>query len=589
MTDTQFSPAVAPVVGQQILDRVQSDTIQKRGAEKTGLFALIPRMGVQTGLYIPPWWSPMRDQELRKFWKRSDHLAGAVYTMEARMTAITKKVVPLDPSNRVHLMQAELMSEILDQTPEYGEGWTTFYTKFVEELLTQDNGVFVEIIGDGPTDGPIIGMPLSISVLDANHCQRTGNVNYPVIFTDENGLRHKLHRSRVMFTSQMPSPDYSMLGVGFCACSRVINVAQTLLDILIYKQEKMGSRPHQALLLTKGGLDPHDVEMAFAAAESTMDSQGLSRFSKIVLTGSSTIMDADIKEVTFNGMPEGFDEFNSITLGIAAIALGFGVDARELFPALGGGATRADAMLSHLKQRGKSPGQIIDLTEKLFNQKFLPPHLKLTFDFQDDAQDRQSAEIGKIRQEKWNYAMTNGSLNIRTIREQMLSAGDLDRSQFERIELEDGRLPDGTDILNLFYSEDKNLRKYLQLGVDNPCDYLNNDSDEMQNKITDKKQVASTDMINATNEVDKWWPKISLYALDALDKLYQPIVKAEADAELALDQQALDEATASAKKPLSDQRSRTVNPGSPKDSTVSPSSKDSTTSSSDNEGKRGNP
>jgi hypothetical protein len=111
----------------------------------------------------------------------------------------------------------------------------------------------------------------------------------------------------------------------------------------------------------------------------------------------------------------------------------------------------------------------------------------------------------------------------------------------------------------------------------------------MQNKITDKKQVASTDMINATNEVDKWWPKISLYALDALDKLYQPIVKAEADAELALDQQALDEATASAKKPLSDQRSRTVNPGSPKDSTVSPSSKDSTTSSSDNEGKRGNP
>lgn len=553
MADTQFSPAVAPQVGPQVLDRIQTATVQDRGngsgESRSGLFALIPRMGVQTGLYIPPWWSPARDSELRKFWKRSDHLAGAVYTMEARMTAITKKVVPLDPSNRVHLAQAEFMTELLDQTPEYGEGWTAFYSKFVEELLTQDNGVFVEIIGDGPKDGPIIGPPLSVAILDSSHCQRTGNVKFPVVFMDEHGERHKLHRSRVMFTSQMSSPDYSMMGVGFCACSRVINVAQTLLDILVYKQEKLGSRPHQALLITKGGLDPHDVESAFMAAESAMDSQGLSRYSKVVLAGSSTIMDADIKEITFNQMPEGFDEFNSITLGIAAIALGFGVDARELFPALGGGATRADAMLSHLKQRGKSPGQIIDITEKLFNQKFLPSHLKLTFDFQDDAQDRQSAEIGKIRQEKWNYAITNGSLNTRVIREQMLAAGDLDRSQFERLELEDGRLPDGTEILNLFYSENENLRNYLSLGVSNPCDVLNNDVIAMTNKITDKKKVASTDMINATNDIEKWWPRISLYALDALDKLYNPPMPV------------LPNGVAG---PLSDQRTRTVNPNAPK-------------------------
>ncbi len=547
MDNTQFSPTVAPIIGERVLDRIQADTVQIRGENKT-LFALIPGRRVQTGLYIPPWWSPSRDSELRKFWKRSDHLAGAVYTMEARMTAITKKVVPLDPSNRVHLMQAELMSELLDQTPEYGEGWTSFYTKFVEELLTQDNGVFVEIIGDGPQDGPIIGHPISVSILDSSQCQRTGNVNYPVIYTDDRGGRHKIHRSRVMFTSQMPSPDSTMLGVGFCACSRVINVAQTLVDILVYKQEKLGSRPHQALLVTKGGLDPKDVEIAFSQAESMMDSQGLSRFSKIVLTGSSTIMDADIKEISLNNMPEGFDEYNSITLGIAAIALGFGVDARELFPAMGGGATRADAMLSHLKQRGKSPGQIIDLTEKLFNQKFLPPHLKLTFDFQDDAQDRQSAEIGKIRQEKWNYAVTNGSLNVRTIREQMLAAGDIDRSQFERLELEDGRLPDGTEVLNLFFSEDENLRKYLSMGVSNPCDTLNNDPVEMQDKITAKKKLASTDFINSTNDVQKWWPRIALYALDALDELYNPPV---------LDEQGV-------KGPLSDQRTRTVNPNAPK-------------------------
>lgn len=545
----QFSPAIAPSIGTQELDRIQENTVQLRGkredSAKRSLFAIV-RGGTQTGLYIPPWWSPSRDHELRKFWKRSDHLAGAVYTMEARMTAITKKVVPLDPSNRIHLMQAELMSELLDQTPEYGEGWTTFYTKFIEELLTQDNGVFVEIIGDGPKDGPIIGMPMSVSILDSSRCQRTGNVKYPVVFYDEDGESHKIHRSRIMFTSQMPSPDYTMLGVGFCACSRVINVAQTLVDILIYKQEKLGSRPHEDLLLTSGGLDPHDVADAFEQAESIMDSQGLSRYSKVVLTGSSTIMEADIKKIELNQMPAGFDEYNSTTLGIAAIALGFGVDARELFPALGGGATRADAMLSHLKQRGKSPGQIIDLTEKMFNQKFLPPHLKLTFDFQDDAQDRQSAEIGKIRQERWNYAVNNGSLNTRIIREQMLQAGDLDRSQFERLELEDGRLPDGTDILSLFYSEEKNVRNYLSMNVADPCDVLNNDYKKISDSITKQKKLANTDLVNARNEVDRWWPKVSLYALSALEKLYNPITEQPVPA-----------------GPLSDQRTRTKNPNTP--------------------------
>lgn len=520
--DTHLTPPTAPV-GTVSLDKIVDNTVQMRPrSENGGLFALVPRMGVHTGLYIPAWWSPHRDFELRKFWKRSDHLAGAVYTMEARMCAITKKVVPLDPSNRIHLMQAEIMNEVLDQSPEYGEGWTIFYSKFVEELLTQDNGVFVEIIGEGPSDGPIYGAPLSVAVLDSSRCQRTGNSKYPVIYYDESGNPHKMHRSRIMFSSQMSSPDASMLGVGFCACSRVINVAQTLVDILVFKQERLGSRPHQTLLLTKGGLDPTDVANAFIAAESMADSQGLTRYSKVVMTGSSTIMDADIKEVSLSSLPEGFDEYNSVTLGIAAIALGFGIDARELFPALQGGATRADAMLAHLKQRGKSPGQILDLTEKLFNQKFLPPHLKLTFDFQDDAQDRQSAEIGKIQQERWNYAITNGTMNVRVIREKMLATGDISRSQFEKLELEDGRLPDGNEVLSLFYSKEHELKKYLNMGVDNPCDVLNNDPIKMQNKITANKKTASEVLINAKSDLERWWPTIALYALDALDELYNP-------------------------------------------------------------------
>jgi len=572
MPDTLTSPPVTLNRDdrqiQNTLDNTLAQSVQQRGrimGSETGLFALVPRAGVQTGLYIPPWWSPYRDRELRKFWKRCDHLAGAVYTMEARMQAITKKVVPVNPHIREHQIQAERYTEILDQTPEFGEGWHAFYGKFIEEILTQDNGVFVEVIGDGPSDGPIMGTPYSIAILDSSHCQRTGNIDFPVIFYDENGKPHKLHRSRVMVASQMSSPDRNMFGVGFCAASRVVNVAQTLIDILVFKQEKLGSRPHQAILVTKGGLDPQDVANAFILAESNMDNQGLTRYSKVVLTGSSTIMDADIREIALNSLPEGFDEYNSTILGIAAIALGFGVDARELFPAMGGGATRADAMLSHLKQRGKSPGQLIELTEKLFNQKFLPPYLRLTFDYQDDAQDRQSAEISKIRQEKWNYAMNSGVMNERTIREQMLAVGEIDRSQFERLEMNDGRLPDGTSINALFYSNDPRIKKYLTFeNIEDPCDIQGNDASEMLTQVAKQEKLANSDIINTNDLVMRYYAEMCLYALEFIKSQYTQLQVEEEQTEQVINQE--------------QNRTRTSNTLEPNDSTSVPSG------SEDNEG-----
>ena len=157
--------------------------------------------------------------------------------------------------------------------------------------------------------------------------------------------------------------------------------------------ENLGSRPHREVIITKGGLDPHDIQTAFKIAEGSMDAQGLRRYSKVVVAGSQTLPEADIAKYELSQLPKGFDETTFITMGMATIALAFGTDARELFPALTAGATRADALLQHLKQRGKGPGQILQLTERLMNFKFIPPHLKFMTDFQDDAQDQQEAEI----------------------------------------------------------------------------------------------------------------------------------------------------------------------------------------------------
>ena len=204
---------------------------------------------------IPPWWSKRRDIELRQFWKRVDYLSGAIYTLESRMTTIPFKVVPKDNSIEAHVRQAAKFEEILNDASEFGAGWGTFFGKWIEDILTQDNGSFAEIIGPGEADGPLMGAPFSIANLDSARCTRTSDPEFPVIYLDKSGSKFKLHHTRVAFASLMTSPIEEMHGVGFSGVSRCINTAQHLLDILIYKQEKLGSRPHRGIMIAQGGLD----------------------------------------------------------------------------------------------------------------------------------------------------------------------------------------------------------------------------------------------------------------------------------------------------------------------------------------------
>jgi hypothetical protein len=454
---------------ERVIDRALESTIQSEPTAPLIGGGILPVFWrTAAGLYLPLWWSPARDRALRNFWKKSDHLSGAIYNLQAKMTAIPFKIVARDPSNQRHAREAERWTRELFASAQFGEGWPEFFAAWLEDLFCTDNGAFAEIVGPGDPAGPLTGPPVTIAHLDSSRCQRTGNATYPVIYTDVSGKIYKLHRTRVLYKSQMTSPIADMYGVGFCAVSRCVNITQTLVDILIFKQEKLGSRPHRAILITKGGLDPTDIQTAFQMAESELDNQRMSRYSKIVVAGSGSLTEAGLDVVELSELPDGFDEQTSVTLGMATIALALGVDARELFPAMQAGATRADALLQHLKQRGKGPGQIIQMVETAMNYKYLPSYLEMVFDFQDDAQDRQAADTKKVRADRRVQDMATRSLTPRIMREQMVGDGDLQRSQFEQLELADGRLPDGACVLALFYSEDPKVKELLDLGVDDP-------------------------------------------------------------------------------------------------------------------------
>jgi hypothetical protein len=447
------------------LDNVVSQSVQSepKSPPSTGGGAtmnLLWLLGQANGI-VSQWWSRQRDNDLRKFVTDSDHVSGAMYAMISKMTTIPFRVIPRDKSIISHAKISENFTDMIINGAQFGEGWMSFYSRWLNDLLSQDNGAFAEIIGFGDKGGQIQGPPIGIAHLDSSRCTRTGNAEYPVVYTDISGRVTKLHSSRVMFSSQLPSSRSEMYGVGFCAVSRCINTAKTLVDILTYKQEKLGSRPARALLLTGGGLDPEDVTMAQNMSENVNSAGGFTRYSKTMVIGNRTIPDPKLSIVELSGVPDGYDEKESMIIGMAVISLGFGMDARELFPAMESGATKADAIISHIKQRGKGPGQIITDTENLFNSKVLPSFLKSYFDFQDDSQDRQEAEIRNIRAQARQRDMQVGVTDTRIEREKMLSAGELTEEQFEYLELEDGRMIDGTPVEYLFFSTDTYINSVL--------------------------------------------------------------------------------------------------------------------------------
>ena len=357
------------------IDAVRSASVQQSEVTEPAeyLGSSILDVLIRAGETIPPWWSKSRDIELRKFYAKCDYLSGAINALVSKVTTIPFIVVPRDVTIERHVIQAQERTDNLYNVSHFYKGWNYCYGRFLLDFWTQDNGGFMEVLGEGRPDGPIVGMPLGLAHLDSQRCTRTSNPEWPVIYTSKHNEKFKLHYTRVIEASSLPSSDANKNGVGLSATSRAINIAQSLYDILIFEQEKLGSRPERAIIY--GNVSGEHMRDAIMKSQEINDNLGLTRYSKYTYVGTRRSEDVKLDKLNLAEVPDGFDKRTSIELGMYAIALAFGVDARELWPATQSGATKGDAAIQHLKSRGKGIGEIIQITERLINQKFLPPYL----------------------------------------------------------------------------------------------------------------------------------------------------------------------------------------------------------------------
>lgn len=472
---------------------------------------------VQTSELVPSWWSPYRDHYLSRVWKVNNHLGIAVYNGQSKLTALPPRVRAKDETVSLHVRQAENMTKRIQLISQFGQGWLAAADPFYEDLLTQDNGAFMEIIGEGRPDGPIIGSPVAVRYLDSQRCMRTGDKIYPVIYTDQDGRRYKFHWTRIIVMSQQPSPRVDMNGVGFCAVSRAINIGQTLYDMVNYKMERLGSRPVNKMLVGRG-IKAEEIATALQAAMAKMDGSGLSRYSKVVAIGSSNT-EIGIDDIDLTHL-DPFDEEVGTRLGMYAIAAAFGMDISEIWVTTGGRQAQAEARIQNSRSRGKLPAQVSAALAHQFNLKFVPSHLYLEFDFQDDEEDQQRANIRDIRSRNRMRDIDSGTLDERAARMWMVADGDLDRATFVEMEMRDGRLDDGTPIEALFF--DPHFSELLSLPMENPISVWDNDPDEAMSAIADAKaSVYRTLYSGQARSTRREFIKQAILALDWLAKRYK--------------------------------------------------------------------
>jgi len=521
-------------LAQKDIEAAQEASVQPRATEPVygGLTGFMNYLH-QSSYRVAPWWSPQRDVNLESFVKDSDHVSSSLSMLVSKVSTVPVQVLPRDNRIRRHQEDAEQFNIILNEEAEYGQSWTTAISKWLQDYWCADNGAFLEIIGDGKKDGPVKGPSLGIAHLDSFRCTRTGDPDYPVVYSPPAGGLFKLHRTRVAYASDMPSAREEMLDVGFCAISRMLNNAQVLMDILNFKQEKLGSRPHRGILQGRG-ISTDTIISALKIANEAMDSKGLGVYAQLAILGGIA-PDAGLDLIDLISLPDGFNEEQSIRLGMFCMALAFNVPIRWIWPAATSGATKADAMYQHIAGLGGGIGKVLHTLTLLLGGdprgsrhsagKFLPPHLKLSFDFQDDEQDKSRADVSKTRAETRNSNLESGVITERVAREQALADNDITQPQFDRMELQSGRMPGGEPVMSLFLIDKEPYLSWLDLGVPNPLAISVNDPIDMLAEI-DAAAVRVQDVLaNSGQANQKARAEMTLGALNQLKTQYAPLAQ----------------------------------------------------------------
>lgn len=357
-----------------------------------------------------------RDQQLRELVLSEPFLSAAVFNIASTRAAFSWKVS--GPTSTAGKIQDMLNAS------QYRQGFHTLKLMVAYDVLTQDNGGFVYVIRkEASYNAPVLGLVH----LDAGRCYRTGNPLKPVIYIDEDRQEHLLEWFQVMTFEDMPHPSYRAHGRQVCFVSRILRAAETIKELMRYKEEKISGRYTRAIHVV-GGVSSTEMEDAKKTASMSADNVGLLHYMEpIILTTldpSATVSHVQIDMAT---LPDGFQESEQLKWYITLIAMAAGGEYQDFSPLPGGNlGTSSQSETLHKKAQAKGHALWMKTWEiKLRMSGAIPKNVAFQFQQQDPQAEMERAKIQKLRAETREIRITSGEITPSIAQQIAVDDGDL--------------------------------------------------------------------------------------------------------------------------------------------------------------------
>jgi hypothetical protein len=359
---------------EEVRQRAQSGNLSKQPRfqpdSREAMFTSIYHWIRRADLEEPPYQvdSRKRDIWLSEFWKKEAHLAGVI-----------NSVVNID-KNRAWAItggrnQVNRYTNILRQA-EGGEGWRYYINQQAQNYYTTDIGAITELGRDG-SEGPL----RALYTLDSTLCRLTGHYDKPLRYDNTKDPWDAGDFFRVV---SLPSSRERYHGLGYCATSRVLEMAKLMIAIYEHDQEMLGARSPKGLLLLKG-ISQEQWNNAMAARNAELSAREQEWFGSVGVLASEGIDDIDAKLMALSQLPAGFNIETTTNLLMYCYALCFGYDPIEFWPVSAGALGRGrETEIQHEKATGKGGADfMLSFQDRL--QMVMPETIVFEFE-QRDAQ-----------------------------------------------------------------------------------------------------------------------------------------------------------------------------------------------------------
>jgi len=389
---------------------------------------------------ITPWGKNVkrRDSELRTFWPTETYLAGALASVCSQRATMDWEIK--GPSEKIIQILTDMLNSAIGPAGQE-IGWIPYEMGGCQDLYSQDNGRFEEIIRDPGIDAnskfkkekaPVIGL----AHLDASQCVRTGDPKTPVFYTDKDGKTHKMPWYSVMVSSDFPSPIQSMFGVGHCSVTRALRMAQIMRSIEIFKDEKISGRQFKEINFISG-VGRQDIKDEMLRGQEEANNQGQIRF---ILPAMVASLDPEkpvsVATINLANLPDDFDLGQEMEWYIAGLALAFGVDYQEFAPLPGGNIGSSEqSMILHRKTSGKSPAvYMLKKVQAYHNYGILPRGYTLVYNDKDEQEELERQTVRTKAMEEYGIAVSRKILSPEMAAKSLVKRGIYDQSEIEGLE-----------------------------------------------------------------------------------------------------------------------------------------------------------